>query len=354
MGISEENFGEFCDPDSGKLTTVKRYTFTSGSGVEVQVISYGAGVSAILVPDKSGKKDHVTLGFDNLEGYREFPFLGSTVGRHCNRISKGKICIDGQSYQLSVNEYPNHLHGGTRGWDKYNWESCVVEGSVVFSRVSPDGEEGYPGDVLAQVRYTLDDEGGLHIDCEAMTTRATPINLTNHCYFNLAGHAAGQKGMFEHQVKVNGDCYNPVTKDLIPTGMLVPVNGTGLDLRSPVFFGDVLPQLPDGGFDHNFCLHHKHRGVLEFAACFQHPPSGRVLEVYTTEPGVQIYTSNYLPKEEGKMKGRNGVSYTYQGAFCCEPQNLPNAVNQANFPDDIYRPGKSYKHSMMYKFSVEK
>ncbi|XP_042220851.1 galactose mutarotase-like [Homarus americanus] len=354
MGILEDTFGEFCEPESGKKTTVKRYTLTSPSGVEVQVISYGAGVSAILVPDKSGKKEHVTLGFDKLEGYEEFSYQGSSVGRHANRINKGKLSIDGQSWQLSINNDANHLHGGKRGWDKYVWESCVVDGSVVFSRLSPDGEEGYPGDVLAQVKYTLNNDGALRIDFEAMTTRATPINMTNHCFFNLAGHDAGQKGIFEHVVKVNADCYTPVTEDLIPTGELAPVGGTGFDLRSPITFGEALPKVPGGGFDHNFCLHHKHRGELEFAARFHHPPTGRVLEVYTTEPGVQIYTGNFLPKEDGKMVGRNGSSYTYQGSVCCEPQNFPNAVNQDNFPNDVTRPGKSYRHSMMYKFIVDR
>ncbi|XP_045617835.2 galactose mutarotase isoform X1 [Procambarus clarkii] len=354
MRIIEDVFDEFCDPDSGKKIPVKQYLLRGLSGVAVQVISYGAGVSAILVPDKSGKKDHVTLGFDNLQGYQQFGYQGSSIGRHANRICKGKFAIDGKCYQLSINNNENHLHGGKRGWDKHIWESCVVDDSVVFSRLSPDGEEGYPGNVLAQVKYTLDDEGGLRIDFEAMTTQATPINMTNHCFFNLAGHAAGQNGLFEHVVKINADHFTPVAEDLIPTGELATVEDTGFDFQNPVTFGEALPKVPGGGIDHNFCLRQKHRGELELAATFQHPPSGRVLEVYTTEPGVQIYTSNFLPKEKGEMVGREGASYTYQGAFCCEPQNFPDALNQANFPSDVYRPGKSYQHSMMYKFKVEK
>ncbi|KAK3882264.1 hypothetical protein Pcinc_013344 [Petrolisthes cinctipes] len=353
MGITEDIFGTYCDPDIGEKE-VKRYTLTCKSGIEVQVISYGAGVSAVLVPDKLGNKEHVTLGFDDIKGYEKFGYQGSSVGRRANRICKGKITVDGQTYQLNINNNDNHLHGGKRGWDKYIWESCITDGSVVFSRLSPDGEEGYPGDVLAQVKYNLDDDGSLHIDFEAMTTKATPICMTNHCFFNLAGHCCGQKGLFQHVVKVNADRFTPVSKVLIPTGELAPVGGTAYDLRSPITFGEVLPKAPGQGFDHNFCLHQVRRGELGFAARFHHPPTGRVLEVYTSEPGVQIYTGNFLPEEKGKMVGRNGSSYTYQGSFCCEPQNFPDAVNQPNFPLDIYRPGQPYKHSMMYKFSVEK
>ncbi|KAK8724133.1 hypothetical protein OTU49_011212 [Cherax quadricarinatus] len=356
MEISEDIFGTFSDPDSGKEIPIKRYTLSTGSspGFKFQVISYGAGISDIVVPDKTGKEDHVTLGFDNLEGYEKFSYLGSSIGRHANRICKGKFSIDGQSYQLSINNNGNHLHGGTRGWDKHVWESCVIDDTVVFSRLSPDGEEGYPGNVLAQVTYRLIKEGGLRIDFEAMTTRATPINMTNHCFFNLAGHAAGQDGIFEHIVKVNADRFTPVTEDLIPTGELAQVEGTGFDLRNPITFGKALPKVPGSGIDHNFCLNNKCRGELEFAAHFHHPPTGRILDVYTSEPGVQIYTGNFLPQEKGKMVGRGGCSYTHQGAFCCEPQNFPNAINQDNFPSDVYHPGKPYKHSMMYKFKVEK
>lgn len=353
-GIRKDVFGVFHPPGSGLEVTVHKYTLTSPSGVEVQVISYGACVSAVVVPDKTGKKDYVTLGFDDMKGYLENPYQGSSIGRCANRIGKGKLVVDGQQYSLSINNNGNHLHGGTGGWDKHVWESHVSDESVVFSRLSPDGEDGYPGDVLAQVKYSLDAEGGLRIDFEAMTTKATPINMTNHCFFNLAGHAAGQKGIFEHMVRVNADHFTPVGQDLIPTGELTPVRGTAYDLRNPITFGEALPRAPGNGFDHNFCLQFKHRGELELAACFQHPPTGRGLEVYTTEPGVQIYTSNFLPKESNKMVGRDGISYTYQGAFCCEPQNFPDAVNQSNFPCGISYPGKPYKHSMMYKFFVQK
>ncbi|XP_047499650.1 galactose mutarotase-like [Penaeus chinensis] len=353
MGITEDIFGEFSDPDSGKKISVKRYTLGSVSGVSVQVISYGACVSAIIVPDKTGKKDHVTLGFDKFEDYTKINYQGSTIGRHANRIGKGKVTIDGEEHQLTINNHANHLHGGKRGWDKYIWESYISNGSVFFSHFSPDGDQGYPGDVLAQVKYTLDDEGGLHIDYEAMTTRATTINMTNHAFFNLAGHAAGQKGLFEHVVKLNANCFTPVSDQLIPTGELAPVGGTGFDLRSPTTFKEALTNVP-GGIDHNFCIHEKRRGLLEFAASFHHPPSGRVLEVYTTEPGFQVYTGNFLPKDEGGMVGRNGSSYKFQGAFCCEPQNYPDAINHKHFPEDVYCPGKPYKHSILFKFLVRK
>lgn len=354
MGISSDLFGEFHDPDSGEKVAVKRYTLSSASGVEVRVIAYGAGISGVLVPDKAGDKDHVVLGFDNLEGYTKNSYQGSTVGRHANRICLGKFTLDGQTHQLTINNNANHLHGGKRGWDKYVWKSSVMGNSVVFSHLSPDGDQGYPGNVLAQVAYTLDDEGGLKIDFEAMTTKATPVNMTNHAFFNLAGHAAGQKGLFDHVVQLNCDKYTPVNNDLIPTGEMKPVGGTGYDLRFPVRFGDALPKVPGGGLDHNFALFSKRRGELEIAGRFHHPPSGRALEVYTTEPGIQIYTGNFLPKEKGEMIGRGGCSYTYQGAFCCEPQNFPDSINQANFPEDVYYPGKPYKHSIVYKFTVEK
>lgn len=354
MSISSDTFGEFHDPDSGQKIAVKRYTLTSPSGVEVQLIAYGAGVSSVQVPDRSGKKDHVVLGFDSFEEYTKVSYQGSSIGRNANRICRGKFTLDGHAYQLTINNNANHLHGGKRGWDKYVWKSMVVDDSVVFSHLSGDGDQGYPGDVLAQVKYTLDGSGGLKIDFEAMTTQATPINMTNHCFFNLAGHAAGQKGLYDHVVKVNADKYTAISDDLIPTGELVPVGGTGYDLRSPIRFGDALPNVPGGGLDHNFALSMKRRGELEFAAHFQDPHSGRVLEVYTTEPGVQIYTGNFLPKEKAQLVGRNGSSYTFQGAFCCEPQNFPNSINTANFPNSIYCPGKPYKHSMLYKFTVEK
>lgn len=355
-GPKKDVFGVFRDPGSGEEVTVDRYTLASASGVEVQVISYGACVSGVLVPDKTGRKEHVTLGFDDMKGYTEYRYQGSSVGRRTNRIGKGKLVVEGRQYSLTINNNGNHLHGGTRGWDTYVWESHVDGDSVVFSRLSPDGEEGYPGAVLAQVRYSLDGEGGLRIDFEAATTKATPINMTNHCFFNLAGHDAGQKGILEHVVRANADRYTPVGPDLIPTGELTLVRGTAYDLRSPTTFGEALPKAPGGGFDHNFCLQFKHRGQLELAASFLHPPTGRGLEVYTTEPGIQIYTGNFLPKpgQENQMVGRGGTAYTYQGAFCCEPQNFPDAVNQPNFPNDIYYPGRPYKHSMVYKFFVQK
>ncbi|KAK7069446.1 hypothetical protein SK128_028059 [Halocaridina rubra] len=354
MGITSDVFGEFLDPDTGVKTAIKRFTLTNSSGVEVQVIEYGAGVSSILVPDKLGKKDNVTLGFDSFEGYTKFNYQGSTIGRHANRICRGKFTLEGQSYQLPINNNANHNHGGKRGWDKHVWKSYVSGDSVIFSHFSPDGDQGYPGDVLAQVKYTLDDEGGFRIDFEAMTTQATVINMTNHSFFNLGGHSSGQKGLFDHVAVVNADKYTPVTDDLIPTGTLADVGGTGYDLRTPVRFGDALPKVPGGGLDHNFSLYMKRRGELEFVARFHHPPSGRVLEVYTSEPGLQIYTGNFLPKEEGQMVGRNGVSYMFQGAFCCEPQNFPNSINQSNFPNGVYHPGKPYKHSIVYKFLVQK
>ena len=354
MGISSDIFGEFHDPDSGAKTPVKRYTLVNSSGIEVQLIEYGAGISGVVMPDKHGKKENVVLGFDKFEDYTKYNYQGSSIGRHANRIALGKFSLEGKSYQLTINNNANHLHGGERGWNSYVWNSYVCGNSVIFSHLSPDGDQGYPGSVVAQVKYTLDDEGRLTIEFEAMTTKPTPINMTNHAFFNLAGHSAGQKGILDHVVTLNCDRYTPVSSDAIPTGEIKAVGDIGYDLRFPVRFGDALPKVPGGGIDHNFAIFLKRRGELEIAGRFHHPGSGRVLEVYTTEPGIQIYTGNFLPQEKGKMIGRGGCSYTYQGSFCCEPQNFPNSINQSNFPDDVYYPGKPYKHIMVYNFTVEK
>ncbi|CAL4136117.1 unnamed protein product [Meganyctiphanes norvegica] len=353
--IKQDVFGEFQDPDTGVKHEVKRFTLTSLSGVEVEVISYGAGIRGIKAPDKRGNIEYVTLGFDKFEEYKKFPFIGSSIGRNGNRIGKGKFHLDGVDYQLTINNNENHLHGGKRGWDKYNWESARIDNAVVFSLLSPDGDQGYPGSVISQVKYTLSHSGELRIDFEAMTTRATPINMTNHAFLNLGGHSSGRKSLLEHVFTVNADCYIPVSETLIPTGEKASVGGTAFDLRCPTTLGEALEKAPGGGFDHTFCLHNKTRGKLEFALRACHPSSGRVLEVYTSEPGVQIYTGNFLPKEKGKMVGYNGHSYTYQGSFCTEPQNFPDAINQPkNFPDNVLRPGKTYSHSMSYNFLVEK
>ncbi|KAB7500704.1 Aldose 1-epimerase [Armadillidium nasatum] len=296
MGVTKEVFGKIKNPKTGKETEAFRYTLSSAKGVIIKVLSIGATLSSVELPDRNGRSNHVVLGFDSVDDYVKKNYIGNTIGRFANRIKSGKFELGGKSYQLTVNNNGNHLHGGETGWDK--------------------------------VSYSLEEDGGLHIDFQAMSSNPTPINLTNHAFFNLAGHDKGQKGLFEHDFQVLADSYLPVTNDSIPTGVIEPVSGTPFDLRKTRNAQDVMSKAPNEGYDHCFCFTTKKRGELGLAAVFSHPPSGRKLEVFTTEPGLQVYTGNFMPKDSKEMVGRGNIPYTYQGAFCLEPQNYPDAVNK--------------------------
>jgi aldose 1-epimerase len=348
--LEKLDFGKTADG-----TTVDLYVLTNANGMKAKITNYGAILTELHVPDKAGKFDDVVLGFDNLKSYLAgHPFFGATVGRVTNRIAKGKFTLDGKEYTLAVNNGPNSLHGGRKGFDKVVWkaEPVKVEKGVAvqFSYRSPDGDEGYPGNLSCTVTYTLTNQNELRIDYKATTDKATPVNLTNHSYFNLAGHASGT--MLGHELMLAADKYTPADATLIPTGEIKDVKGTPLDFTTPVTIGARIDQLkasPGGGYDHNMVLNSGGKS-LTLGARVREPKTGRVMEMLTTEPGVQLYTGNYL---DGKVKGKGGAAYQKFQGFCLEAQHFPDSVNHPNFPSIILRPGKTYTQMTVYRFSVK-
>jgi aldose 1-epimerase len=347
-GIEKKDFGK--TPDG---TPVDLYVLTNASGMKAKVMTYGAILTELDVPDKNGRVGDVVLGFDELKGYLAgHPYFGATVGRVANRVAKGKFTLDGKEYKLAVNNGPNALHGGLKGFDKVVWKAepvQVADGvAVKFTYLSPDGEEGYPGNLSVAVTYTLTNQNELKIDYTATTDKATPVNLSNHSYFNLTGTASGH--ILGHVLMLAADRYTPVDATLIPTGEIKPVKGTPLDFTSPTGIGARIDQLQGEprGYDHNFVLNSEGKS-LALAARVYDPKTGRVMEMYTTEPGVQFYTGNFL---DGKVKGKGGLAYQKHHGFCLEAQHFPDSVNHPNFPSVILRPGKTYTQTTVYKFSV--
>jgi aldose 1-epimerase len=334
-------------------TPIELYTLTNEKGVVAKITTYGAILTELWVPDRNGKLNNVVLGFDNLDQYvKGNPFFGATTGRVANRIAKGRFTLDGKEYRLAVNNGPNHLHGGIKGFDKRVWKAepvTVKDGvAVKFTYLSPDGEEGYPGNLKVAVLYTLTDDNELRIDYSASTDKATPINLTNHSYFNLAGTGS----VLDHVLMINADHYTAADATLIPTGEIVPVKGTPLDFTKPMPIGARVAEVMSfaKGYDHNFVL--KGGGKkLSLCARVHEPKSGRVMEVRTTEPGVQLYTANHL---DGTLKGVDGVVYAQHSGFCLETQHFPDSINKPNFPSVVLRPGQTFKSSTVHKFSVKK
>ena len=329
------------------------YTLSSGQ-VEVRVTAYGAHLVSVKAPDRAGKMADVVLGFDTLEGYTKSTgsYLGAVVGRYGNRIAKGQFTLDGKTYQIPVNNGPNSLHGGTKGFDKYVWESKEVPDGVEFTHVSPDGDMGYPGKLTATVKYTLKGNT-LRIDYSATTDKDTVVNLTNHAYFNLHGDDKGNN--LDLLVELNADKYTPVDATLIPTGELAPVAGTPMDFRKPEAIGarinDDNAQLKiAGGYDFNWVLNGK-PGTLRLAAIVTDPESGRKLTVETTEPGVQFYSGNFL---NGKEVGRHGIAYEKHAGFCLETQHFPDSPNHANFPSTELKPGETMHSTTTFTFGVAK
>ncbi|MSU04837.1 MAG: galactose mutarotase [Pedosphaera sp.] len=343
--IENKEFGKTSDG-----TSVRLFTLRNKNGVVVKLTNFGGIITEILAPDRSGKLGNVVCGFDNLETYlKGHPFFGAVAGRVANRIAKGKFTLDGKDYTLAINNGPNHLHGGIKGFDKQVWAAEVLpDQSVRMTYTSKDGEEGYPGNLKVTMVYSLDDENALRIDYGATTDKATPINLTNHSYFNLAGSGT----IFDHVLYLNADQYTKVDETLIPTGEIAPVKGTALDFTTPHSIGERAQQtgLKPTGYDHNFVLNQQGRG-LRLAARVNEPKSGRTLEVSTTEPGVQLYTANHM---NGSVVGTGGVSYPQYGAFCLETQHYPDSVNHPAFPSSILRPGSAYKTTTVFKFGVTK
>ena len=337
--------------------SVDLYTLTNAHGIEVHAITYGGIIISLRVPDKGGQFDDVVLGYDSLDGYLTVsPYFGAIIGRYGNRIAKGKFTLDGKAYALATNDGPNHLHGGVKGFDKVVWQTESFEGKdgvgVVFTYTSPDGEEGYPGNLAAKVTYTLTDQNELIFDYQATTDKATPLNLTQHTYFNLAGD--GKRDILGHELTLSSDHFTPIDKTLIPTGEIRSVQGTPFDFTKPTAVGARInepdEQLMFGrGYDHNFVLIRKGEG-LSLAARVYEPTTGRVMEAYTTEPGVQFYSGNFL---DGTITGKQGHVYKQRYGFCLETQHFPDSPNKPSFPSTILRPGQTYHSRTVYKFSVE-
>lgn len=329
---------------------VTQYTLTNTSGMLVKILDYGGIVTNLLVPDQKGEKGDVVLGYDSISGYlqKNNPYMGALIGRCGNRIGHAKFTLNGVTYQLAANNGKNALHGGLKGFDKKFWKTTVMPGdsSIKLTYDSKDGEEGYPGNVHAEVVYTLTLDNALRIEYSATTDKPTPVNLTNHSYFNLAaGKAPDITG---HILRLNADKYTPVDDELIPTGKLLPVEGTPMDFRTAKTIGKDLA-LVKGGFDHNYVLN-KTGNELSLVAHAEEPQSGRVMDMFTTEPGVQFYTSNFL---DGTLTGKGGVKYVQHYAFCLESQKFPDGPNQPTFPSVILNPGETYHQTTIYKFSVK-
>jgi aldose 1-epimerase len=331
------------------------FTLTNGQ-IEMRAMTYGAIILSLKVPDRAGHVVDVVLGFDDPEGYLKPPpppYFGALIGRYGNRIAKGKFTLDGKTYTLATNNGPNHLHGGNKGFDKVLWNAEPKEtadaASIVFTRTSPDGEEGYPGALQARVTYTLTAKNELILEYHATADKATPVNLTQHSYFNLAGDGSGD--ILGHDLTINADRYTPVDSTLIPTGELSSVAGTPFDFRKPTPIGARIgqdnAQLKNGnGYDHNWVLNKSGTG-LQVAARLTDPKSGRSMEISTTEPGLQFYSGNFL---DGTITGKGGHVYKFRNGLCLETQHFPDSPNQANFPSTILRPGQSYDSKTVLTF----
>jgi len=345
--VQKTSFGKL--PDG---TEIEQFTLTNSKGAVAKVITYGASLTELWMPDKAGKNADIVLGFDNLAGYEsDHPFFGATVGRYGNRIAKGKFSIDGKEYSLFLNNGPNSLHGGKVGFNRKVWKAEPLDAkhgaAVKFTYVSADGEEGYPGTLTVHVTYELSDDNALKISYNASTDKATVVNLTNHSYFNLSG--AGSGDILKEILTLDADRYTPVDATLIPTGELKSVEGTPFDFRKPTAIGERNSQIPGiAGYDHNFVLNTP-AGKLSKIGKVSDPASGREMEIWTSEPGVQLYVSLGL---DGSIKGIGGA-YQKFGALCLETQHFPDSPNHSGFPSTVVRPGKDYATETIYKFSAK-
>ena len=347
MDIRRESFGRL--PDG---TEIDLFTLTSGRGLEARLMTYGATLVSLKVPDRQGIPGDVTLGFDTLEGYLgSGAYFGATIGRVANRIAGARFTLEGREYALAANDGRNHLHGGVRGFDKVVWSAEPVRDAegvgVKFGYLSRDGEEGYPGDLRVFVTYTLTRAGALVIAYEAETNRRTPVNLTNHSYFNLSGEGSGDA--LGHKLMLNAASYTPTGEGLIPTGEIAGVAGTPLDFTTNRTIGSLIEKVP-GGYDHNFILAVRDGAPVPAARLFD-PSSRRMMAVYTTEPAVQLYTANFL---DGSVAGKGGKRYPRHGGLCLETQHYPDSPNHPGFPSIILEPGRKYVSRTSYEFSIRK
>jgi aldose 1-epimerase len=336
----------------GKIdgATVTQYTITNPNGMIVKLINYGATITDVITLDKNQTRGSVVLGYDSLAGYVQNgnPYFGCVVGRYANRIANGKFTVDGKSYSLAKNNNGQSLHGGIKGFDKVLWTGTPNgDNSMKFAYESKDGEEGYPGNLKVEVTYTLTDDNALKIEYSATTDKATPVNLSNHAYFNLS--AGADSTILGHELMLKADSFTTVNNVLIPTGKNPPVAGTPMDFNTPKLIGKDIAQV-NGGYDHNWVLS-KSGNDLALAATLYHAASGRFMEVSTTEPGIQFYSGNFLT---GTLKNtRDGKKYIKHAGLCLETQHFPDSPNQPTFPNTILKPGETYKHTTVYKFSVK-
>jgi aldose 1-epimerase len=349
-GVQQQDFGT----RDGRPIIL--YTLTNAHGVEVRAMNYGGIIQSLRIPDRKGQLADIVLGHDKAEGYMPNPpFLGAIVGRYANRIANGTFTLDGKTYTLPKNDGPNTLHGGiTRTFDKVLWDGEPLKGKngVAFTYLSKDGEEGFPGNLKVTVTYTLTDSNELVIDYTATTDKATPINVSQHSYFNLKGEGNGD--ILDHEIMINADKFTPVDKNLIPTGELRPVKGTPFDFTSSTKIGarieDPYEQMVLGhGYDHNFVINRKGAGMILAARVYE-PTTGRVLEVTTTQPGVQFYTGNFL---DGTVTGKEGHVYKHRYGFCLETQHFPDSPNHPDFPSTILKPGEKFHQTTAFKFSAK-
>jgi aldose 1-epimerase len=347
--ITRAPFGKTRD---GKRVDI--YTLRNLNGVEARICNYGGILVSFKAPDRDGHIGDVVLGYDNLDGYlTNSPYFGALIGRYGNRIAGGKFTLDGVTYKLAANNYPNALHGGLKGFDKVVWRAKIIRSdagpALELTYRSKNGEEGYPGNLKVKAVYTLMSDNGLRLEYTATTDRDTVLNLTQHSYFNLAGHG----DVLGHTVFIDADRFTPVDETLIPTGELRPVEDTPFDFLEPTAIGARLQQddrqLRFGkGYDHNFVLNHP-MGRLDVIAQVSEPTTGRVLEVLSTEPGLQFYTANFL---NGTIRGKGGQIYNFRSAFCMEPQHFPNSPNQSDFPSAALRPGRVYHNTIIFRLST--
>jgi aldose 1-epimerase len=352
MTVAKKAFGQM--PNGKK---VSEYVLTNAHGMQVSLLDYGATVKDIMAPDRDGKYANVSLGFSNLKDYQEkSPYFGCTAGRYANRIAKGMFSLDGKEYKLTTNNGPNHLHGGERGFDKHLWQARVseTETAVSFSRRSPDGEEGYPGTLTSKVTYTLTNDNELKVEYEATTDKPTVLNLTNHTYFNLAGE--GDPTILDHELTIHADKYVATDETNIPTSV-DKVIGTPFDFRKPTVIGKRIeadhPQIKYGkGYDHTWVVE-QGEDSLSHAATLRDPGSGRVMDIYTDQPGIQFYAGNYL---DSSFKGQGGKVYPLRSGMCLETQVFPDSPNhqgEDGWRSCVLRPGETYKHLTVHKFSAE-
>ena len=350
--MDKKLFGKLADGSE-----VYIYTLANKSGMEAKIINYGAAVVSLTAPDKNGKLADVVLGYDSLDGYvNDKSYFGAIVGRYGNRIADGKFKLDGKEYQLTINDGANHLHGGLKGYNKVLWNETEIAktgdgASLTLSYDSKDGEQGYPGNLKLTVKYTLTNNNELKIEYNAVTDKPTVLNPTHHSYFNLTGDP--EKTILDHELMIDADNTTPVAKGLIPTGKFASVANTPMDFRKPTKIGaridENYDQLKLGlGYDHNWVLN-KHQESLPKVLSVYEPVSGRVMEMYTDQPGVQFYSGNFL---DGTVKGKNGIMYKHRTGFCLEAQHYPDSPNHPEFPSTKLEPGQVYKQTTIYKFSA--